>query len=147
MKPKALSRVLLTPVDGPASYKLCLVALGHYAHDDGSNAFPSVKTLTKIVERSRRTVQRALRFLEENGHIEATTPKTGGRGRPTVYRVLVGLLRRARDPDPDPPAATRRAPANPELLEEMKKARQILERGPPRPRDKIRRRRRERSKP
>jgi DNA-binding Lrp family transcriptional regulator len=49
--------------------RLVVLALADYAHDDGTNAFPSVSTLAKKAHMSERNVQYALRKLEQAGEI------------------------------------------------------------------------------
>lgn len=49
--------------------RLVLIALADYAHDDGTEAFPSVDTIARKARLSERQVQRALRTLERNGDI------------------------------------------------------------------------------
>jgi hypothetical protein len=62
-----------------------LISLANYAHDDGSNSHPGVATLMRDSRlRSRRSIQNALRGLEEAGHI---TPTGTTRGGTTIYTV------------------------------------------------------------
>jgi DNA-binding transcriptional ArsR family regulator len=68
------------------------VALADHMNGAGSPAWPSVERLAKLTHRSPRSVQRALRELEEAGWIEATSSRKGGRaeggdGRATRYRA------------------------------------------------------------
>lgn len=70
--------------------RLVLLALADYAHDDGTNAFPSVDTLAGKAGVDRRTVQRALADLEAAGEIA----KTGATRRGvTIWRLLLDGLR------------------------------------------------------
>jgi hypothetical protein len=65
--------------------RLVLISLANYAHDDGSNSHPGVATLMRDSRlRSRRSIQNALRGLEEAGHI---TPTGTTRGGTTIYTV------------------------------------------------------------
>lgn len=50
--------------------RLVLLCLAEFAHDDGSNAFPSAATLATRTLLSERQVFRALKTLEELGEIE-----------------------------------------------------------------------------
>jgi DNA-binding transcriptional ArsR family regulator len=64
--------------------KLVLLALADHAHDDGTSVHPSVDRIAWKTDLQRRTVQRALRSLENTGLIEAVT---AARNRPTEYRL------------------------------------------------------------
>ena len=46
---------------------LLLLALADFASDDGGNVFPSVEKMAEKTRASRRTVQRNLRKLEDEG--------------------------------------------------------------------------------
>jgi pyocin large subunit-like protein len=50
-----------------SSLAMVLVGLANHADPDGSNAFPSVNTLTTYTRLTRRSVQNALQALEELG--------------------------------------------------------------------------------
>jgi DNA-binding transcriptional ArsR family regulator len=52
-----------------AALAVTLIALANHAGPDGSEAFPSVERMQRYTRLSRRTVQRALRSLEELGLI------------------------------------------------------------------------------
>lgn len=54
------------------AHRLVLLALADYAHDDGSNAHPSVKTLARKARVDERTVQRALADLVATGELVKT---------------------------------------------------------------------------
>lgn len=60
------------------AHRLVMVALADYAHDDGTNAFPSVPTIARKARVDERTVQRALRELEEAGELRATGKTRSG---------------------------------------------------------------------
>jgi Helix-turn-helix domain len=78
------------PIILPATEKAVLLALCRHAHKDGSCAFPSIKLLAWESGNHPRTVQRALRALEDRNYIVAEGSKAGGRHGQTVsYRVLV----------------------------------------------------------
>ncbi|MFT7835734.1 helix-turn-helix domain-containing protein [Saccharothrix sp. BKS2] len=53
-----------------AALTITLIALANHAGPDGSEAFPSVDRMMRYTRLSRRTVQRALRSLEELGLIK-----------------------------------------------------------------------------
>lgn len=85
--------------DLPSPIRFVLVALCDHANPDGRNAFPSVDRLCKMTGLSPRTVQNALRSLEERGLIEpgddgivAAHIKRGDR-RPRNYTVRMDRAR------------------------------------------------------
>ena len=82
----------MAPID-----KLVLLKLADCASEDGSGAWPAVKTIAKHCGIHERTVQRSLRELEAAGYIEVQRPSNGT--LPNVYRVRCG--------DYSPPAAIR----------------------------------------
>lgn len=57
------------PVGGDTTARLLLVALADRAHPDGSAAWPSVRTLTKELQISERTIRRKLAEMEKAGVI------------------------------------------------------------------------------
>lgn len=63
------------------------LALADHAHDDGTHIYPGVDSLVTKTRLNRRTVQRALRSLEESGWLLVDKPATGRRGYATVYRI------------------------------------------------------------
>ena len=73
--------------------RLVLLSLANHAHDDGSHAWPAVATIGREANVSERSVQRALRALEEAGAILADGLAPDERlrrdRRPTMYRVLM----------------------------------------------------------
>ncbi|MFC6091639.1 helix-turn-helix domain-containing protein [Saccharothrix lopnurensis] len=74
---------------------ITLIALASHAGPDGSEAFPSVERMTRCTRLSRRTVQRALRSLEELGLIKPGSTRYRntriGRAdlRPQVYDLVL----------------------------------------------------------
>jgi predicted transcriptional regulator len=71
------------------SQKLVLLKLADNAHDDGLSARPGVSTIAAQCGLSIRTVQYALRDLEQVGLIAATQFGAGGRGLVTEYRLFL----------------------------------------------------------
>lgn len=67
---------------------LLLLAIADYAHDDGTNAFPSIETLAAKTRMSQRATQYGIRALEEAGAISIDY-KGGPRGA-NVYSVCTG---------------------------------------------------------
>lgn len=57
-----------------SSLAAVLIGLANHASPDGTNAFPSVATLTQYTRLSERSVQNALRALEELGLIRPGDP-------------------------------------------------------------------------
>ncbi len=49
--------------------KLLLVAIAHFAHDNGTGATPSIATLARIIGTGERNVQLLLRKLEQSGEL------------------------------------------------------------------------------
>lgn len=76
-----------SPTAGNA--KVILLGLANHAHPDGSNARPSVPRLARYARVDPRTVQRNLRELQADGHIERTG--IGPHGE-SVYRVCMERL-------------------------------------------------------
>lgn len=74
-------------LDLDPTVKLVLLDLADHAKDDGTKAFPGVDRLTWKSGLCRRTVQSALRWLEEHELIVPTGSRKGGRGGATEYTV------------------------------------------------------------
>jgi DNA-binding IclR family transcriptional regulator len=69
--------------------RLVLLTLAEFAHDDGSEAYPSVATIGKRARLSERQVRYCLRSLEESGAIV----KDGKSDlRTTKYCVQMGAI-------------------------------------------------------
>jgi DNA-binding MarR family transcriptional regulator len=66
---------------------LVLLALADNADDERRHAWPSVETLAKKARLSPRQVKRVLTELVAAGELEVVR-EGGGRGKPTLYRVL-----------------------------------------------------------
>lgn len=66
--------------------RLVALALADYAHDDGSNAYPSIATLARKAHMSERNVQYALRRLEQAGEIERQGIHVSGT---TIWRLTL----------------------------------------------------------
>lgn len=74
--------------------KAVLACLASHADHNGCNAFPSQATLMAKTGYSRRTVQRALRLLEDLGIIRRTGGRKSRRGRAViVWRIFVAALK------------------------------------------------------
>src|SRR5690348_8838842 len=67
-----------------SSAKLVAYTLSLHMNSDGASCFPSLTTLAREANLSRRTVVTALDELEHAGLVERAR---GGRGRPTRYRA------------------------------------------------------------
>lgn len=73
----------------PGEGKLYLLALclADSANAHGESIFPSVARLAHYSRQSERNVQRQLRLLEDSGWLECTERSSGGRARPSRYRI------------------------------------------------------------
>lgn len=69
----------------PAREKFVLLKLADNAHDDGSNAHPSIAYVAHKCGESERTVSRLLQRLTDRGVLEVQEP--AGRRTPTIYHV------------------------------------------------------------
>ena len=70
---------------------LLLLALADFASDDGGDVFPSVAKMAEKTRASRRTVQRNLRKLEDEGVLIEVRPTS--QRFPAEYRVVLEALR------------------------------------------------------
>ncbi|RBP98797.1 helix-turn-helix domain-containing protein [Bifidobacterium xylocopae] len=89
-------------VGNPAA-KSVLCYLADRASDDGTGAWPKVRTICEVTEFKERTVQNALKLLEEQGFIRPGDQRHAallphGRTRPKQYRARVWDLCMERDP-------------------------------------------------
>ena len=69
---------------------LLLLALADFASDDGGDVFPSVEKMAAKTRASRRTVQRNLRQLEDEGVLIEVRPAS--RRFPAEYRIVLEAL-------------------------------------------------------
>ena len=76
------------------SLRCLAIALADAADDDGENIYKSVATLAHQSVQSERTVQRVLPTLVDGGWLELVSDGSGGRGRPTVYRIAPAWITR-----------------------------------------------------
>ena len=70
------------------------VAASWFADDEGGNVWPSVATLSAMLECDARTVRRHLHALRELGVLVAEGRTRGGRGQTTHYRFDLDVLAR-----------------------------------------------------
>lgn len=94
---------------------LVLLALADFANDEG-RCFPSVETLAEKSRMSERSVQRAVRAMEEAGFL--SIEPGGGRHSANQYVIDVDALRAisATKTDPvQPPTEPENTPSDPEL--------------------------------
>lgn len=68
-----------------------LLALAKFAADDGSNCFPSISTIAKMVRRSERTVIRCIESLEKGDWL--TVIRGSGRGVVSQYQLNVSRIK------------------------------------------------------
>src|SRR4028119_1001522 len=66
-----------------------LIAMADHANDDGVNCFPGVDYLAWKCGYDRRSIQRILRLLEDDGLISPLAFPEGGRGHATEYKIDV----------------------------------------------------------
>ncbi len=79
--------------------RLVLLRLADRAHDDGSEARPSVESLARDCSLSPRQTQRHLRWLERSGFIEVDRAES--QHRPRSYRINLAKLRGDMGDTPD----------------------------------------------
>ena len=65
---------------------LMLLAIADYAHDDGTNAWPSFTTLARKTRMSRRNARRTIKKLERVG--ELYIKRNGGKHKSNEYSIL-----------------------------------------------------------
>lgn len=68
MSIEAVGRALSAPIGG--NCKVVLLGVANHAHRDGTNAYPSIETLALYAHCDRRTAQRNVRKLEDEGFLE-----------------------------------------------------------------------------
>jgi hypothetical protein len=69
-----------------------LKELAFFAQDDGTDIFPSVKTLAGYLGCSERAVQKHLRELEAEGFIRTLSDNAGGWHRTNTYQMNLEIL-------------------------------------------------------
>lgn len=69
---------------GNSAKKLVLLALADNANDEGE-CYPSLATIARKTDLDERTVRRAIRVLQEEGHLQTRARS----GRSTVFRLTV----------------------------------------------------------
>lgn len=72
-----------------------LVWMANYAADDGSHCWPAVVTLARKCKVDRRTIQRRLRKLEDDGWIK-TVGQSGN--HTTEYQIVVERIQQGAAP-------------------------------------------------
>lgn len=68
MSIEAVGRTLAAPLGG--NPKVLLLGLANHAHPDGTNSYPSIERLAGYCHCDRRTAQRNVRKLQDDGFIE-----------------------------------------------------------------------------
>lgn len=81
---------------GNPTAKAVLVYLADRASDDGTGAWPKISTICQVTKYKRRSVQLALKYLEEHGFIHPGDQRhsalaSRGRTRPPQYRARFGI--------------------------------------------------------
>lgn len=69
---------------------LLMLALADFAHDDGTNAYPSVATLARKIRMSDRQVQRIIQQCEKSGELLAQRSIDGRSS--TLYTIVLDAL-------------------------------------------------------
>lgn len=64
--------------------KLVLLLFAEHAHEDGNDAFPSLKRAAEMTGFHRNTVRKYIKQLIELGHLEVQEKRSG---KPTIYRL------------------------------------------------------------
>ena len=65
---------------------LMMLAIADYAHDDGTNAWPSLATLARKTRMSRRNAIRTIKKLERAG--ELFVQRNGGKHKSNEYSII-----------------------------------------------------------
>lgn len=73
-------------MDIPSTEKMVLLCLCDYADDNGRSCYPAISTLAKRTSKNARTVQRALRWLEQAGICDSHERA----GTSTNYTISLG---------------------------------------------------------
>jgi hypothetical protein len=73
----------------PPLKKFVLLAMADHAHDDGAGCYPSIATLAKKTNVSRRGVQKIMRQLEGANFIVSKGKGKGGRALTTEYQITI----------------------------------------------------------
>lgn len=81
--------------------RLVLLAIADEAKDDGTNAYPGFALLETKTRIPKRTIVRCIERLEKLGELTAVRPETPGRGRFTVYTVVLPGIGDTLTPIPD----------------------------------------------
>lgn len=69
--------------------RLVLLFMADCAHDDGTNAFPSVMTIARACRMTERNARYCLRELEKAGHLKRTGVHPSGT---YIYSVVMGAI-------------------------------------------------------
>lgn len=83
--------------------KFVLLAIADNAWDDGSNAWPSVGTISRKTGLSTRTVQRCIQNLHDIGELKTIDRP----GHSNLYRVVMGNSEKTEKPKATPKAASK----------------------------------------
>jgi len=88
MSYKAMDLVFEQHIADPQA-KFVLIAIAKHA-DDNMQAFPSMNRLALLTGMSRRTVQRKINYLNQNGHLKVFNRSKGGKKTSNLYTVKTG---------------------------------------------------------
>lgn len=93
-------------------YTLAL-CLADFANDEGESIWPAVTTMAHNSRQSVRTVQRQLRAMEDSGWLICVERSSGGKGRPSRYRINPAWLDSPKSWTPNPVTMTGLGPVKP----------------------------------
>ena len=77
----------------PSTYKVVYMAISSLCYDDKDECFPSNSTIAYLVNKSVRTVQRAVKFLKENNLLKVTSRI----GTTNVFTILKKVILSKKD--------------------------------------------------
>ena len=80
-------------MDIPSTYKVVYMAISSLCYDDKDECFPSNSTIAYLVNKSIRTVQRAVKFLKENNLLKVTSRI----GTTNVFTILKKVILSKKD--------------------------------------------------
>ncbi len=86
-------------------YTLAL-CLADFANDEGESIWPAVETMAHNSRQSVRTVQRQLRAMEDSGWLICVQRSSGGKGRPSRYRISPEWIADPKSWKPNPGVVT-----------------------------------------
>src|SRR5262245_40466506 len=80
-----LTQLLADPKLGFSHLKVAMVIGWHFNRNQGGKAWPGINRIAEIAHVDRRTVMRAVQWLEEHGWLKVTRRPKGKRNLPNEY--------------------------------------------------------------